>query len=70
MMLYSDGVTEAVNPDGEEFSTGRLKNVLEKSASLSADEINESVTREVAKFSCKSRPTDDDFTLLTIKRVG
>lgn len=70
MMLYSDGVTEAVNPDGEEFSTGRLKNVLEKTASLAADEINEFVTREVAKFSCKSRPTDDDFTLLTIKRVG
>ncbi len=70
MMLYSDGVTEAVNLDGEEFSTSRLKNLVEKSKSLSAAEINEAVVQQVAKFSCKSRPTDDDFTLLTIRRIG
>ena len=69
MMFYTDGVNEAVNPEGEEFSTSRLKDLFEKSAAQPAEIINETITREVAKFACKSRPTSDDFTLLAVKRA-
>ena len=68
MMLYTDGVNEAVNPQGEEFSAERLRALFEAHSSSPAEKINETITREVAKFACKSRPTKDDFTLLAIKR--
>ena len=68
MMFYTDGVNEAVNPEGEEFSARRLKGIFEKSAAKSAEQLNETITRAIAGFACKSRPTDDDFTLLSVRR--
>jgi phosphoserine phosphatase RsbU/P len=67
LLLYSDGVTEATNPDGQEFEEDRLEKVLQDNYSRTPNEIVEAVTRAVTKFSAGS-PVADDLTLVVAKR--
>ena len=68
LVLYTDGITEAVNPAGEEFGTERLRALLQNSAGRSSSDLCEHITREALAFTGRETFTDDDFTLLTIKR--
>lgn len=67
LLLYSDGVTEATNPEGEEFEEERLSRVLKASAALSPGEIVEAITKAVRDFSAGA-PVADDLTLVVAKR--
>ena len=67
LLLYSDGVTEATNPLGEEFEEERLAQVLQENRHRSPDEIVEAVTRAVSDFSAGA-PVADDLTLVVAKR--
>ncbi len=69
LVLYTDGITEATNPDGDEFTTERLRSVLAESASLSSADLCERITQKVFSFAERQGFIDDDFTLLTIKRI-
>jgi len=68
LLLFSDGVTEAVNPANEEFGEERLIDVLRRNRNRSADEIISSVTEAVAAFA-SGAPSADDLTLVVAKRV-
>jgi phosphoserine phosphatase RsbU/P len=67
LLLYSDGVTEATNPLGEEFEEERLAQILQSNRHRSPDEIVEAVTRAVSDFSAGA-PVADDLTLVVAKR--
>jgi len=66
VFLYTDGVTEAFNEKGEEFSENRLKNELASAADLSAEQIVEKVLEKVSQFSGDA-PQSDDITVLALR---
>lgn len=68
LVFYTDGLTEALNPAGEEFGSARLGAVLEKSHDLPAEKINEAVLRELNAFTGGNEPADD-LTLVTIRAI-
>ncbi len=68
LALYTDGVTEALNIDGEEFGVDRLEHVMQASADRSAEEIVAAIEAAVDEF-VGNEPPFDDFTLVVLKRV-
>jgi serine phosphatase RsbU (regulator of sigma subunit) len=67
LLLYSDGVTEATNPAGDEFEEERLAQVLQQNVSKSPTKIVDAVTSAVREFSAGA-PVADDLTLVVAKR--
>lgn len=59
LCAFSDGVTEATDPEGVEFGSARLADVLARDATLSAERLCQAVLDEVARFSRGAAPTDD-----------
>ncbi len=68
LVLYSDGVTEANNPDFDEFSEERFIRVLSENRARSAREIVDAVTAALKEFTAGA-PQADDITLVVAKRV-
>ena len=68
LLLYTDGVNEAVDLHGDEFGMDALRKVLERSAGLTASEIVDAVREAVQKFS-GDVPQNDDITLIAIKKT-
>jgi serine phosphatase RsbU (regulator of sigma subunit) len=64
VVLFTDGVTEACNPAGEEFGEARLLRLLEAHSALSADELQAKILAVVAEFS--GGRWQDDATLLVL----
>jgi len=68
LMLYTDGLTEMANRNGEEFSTARLQKVLETHGSGSAQTLLQQALESVNRFSGTSDHLDD-LTVVTIKHA-
>src|SRR5215216_361770 len=66
LFLYTDGLTEALNVDGEEFGTTRMIDTLKSIASLSADQIRDIVARRVKEW-CAGMSLYDDLTFVVMK---
>ncbi len=66
LVLYTDGVTEAMNQAGDEFEIERLKEVIINSKNLSAKNILDNIFKSVKTFT-QGTPQFDDITLLVIK---
>ncbi|MDD1728591.1 MAG: serine/threonine-protein phosphatase, partial [Methanospirillum sp.] len=66
ILLYTDGVTEAVNPANEEFGVPRLITTMQNSLSLPVQDIVDTVVTSVSNFS-GTQPQHDDITLLIIR---
>ncbi|HEX4546393.1 MAG TPA: SpoIIE family protein phosphatase [Candidatus Acidoferrum sp.] len=64
VILFTDGVTEACDPQGEEFGEERLLRILEQGRALAAAELQEKILGAVADFS--RAPWTDDVTLLVL----
>jgi len=64
LLLYSDGVTEASNSNGDEFGEYRLACLLRERCSRTADDLVRGVVNAVAAFSGGSRT--DDITVVAI----
>lgn len=70
LLVYTDGVTEAMNPRRELFGEERLKEAVRGKADLSAEMLTQRVVRAVAQYASGAEPSDD-ITLLAIKhRAG
>jgi sigma-B regulation protein RsbU (phosphoserine phosphatase) len=67
LLLYSDGVTEATNSNGEEFGEYRLACLLRERCSRTAGDLAREVVNAVAAFSGGSRT--DDITVVAIRSV-
>jgi sigma-B regulation protein RsbU (phosphoserine phosphatase) len=64
VVLFTDGVTEAGNIDGEEFGEDRLLSVLREHRTTGAKEIQQRILNAAAEF-CRHNWTDD-ATLLVL----
>src|SRR5262249_61267574 len=69
LVIYSDGVSEAVNPTGEEFGPTRLYEVVARNLDASASGIRDRIESALPKF-CQGTPAADAITLLIAKRDG
>jgi serine phosphatase RsbU (regulator of sigma subunit) len=67
LVLYSDGVTEAQNDEGEEFGESRLLEVLRGSSTDTADVLIDNVIRAIDAFA-GTAPQFDDITMLVVGR--
>jgi phosphoserine phosphatase RsbU/P len=65
-VLYSDGVTEAVNATLDQFGEDRLIRAVEQTDGRNADETRASILRQLAAFT-GSTPAWDDITLVALR---
>ena len=67
LVLYSDGITEAQDPQGNVYEEEGLMRSLRNCAERDAAAMTETVLRDVARFR-DTRPQQDDMTLLIVRR--
>jgi len=67
LLLYTDGVVESENADGEEFGIMRLESILSSIHQQSPEEMSKSIISEVAAHR-KKNVQADDMSLVVIKR--
>jgi sigma-B regulation protein RsbU (phosphoserine phosphatase) len=68
LVLYTDGVTEAINNREEEFGEDRLLRVITENRALPAEEILEKILAAITAFA-GNRPQHDDITLMVLRAV-
>jgi sigma-B regulation protein RsbU (phosphoserine phosphatase) len=66
LVLYTDGVTEAMNPEGEEFGEARLAAAIEEGRGLGAGALRDSVVAAVDRFAAGAMQ-HDDITLVVVR---
>jgi sigma-B regulation protein RsbU (phosphoserine phosphatase) len=69
IVIYSDGITEAMNSADELYGEERLVEVLKKSKDLSAKELIDMVVSE-AREHAAGHPQSDDMTIVVVRRTG
>ncbi len=69
LVIFSDGITESLNEENEEYGEVRLADVVEKNRGRSASDLIESITA-AARQHAGGRPQSDDMTLVVVKRDG
>jgi serine phosphatase RsbU (regulator of sigma subunit) len=67
LVMYTDGVTEATSPTGEEFGTDRITKVVRKYRASTSQEICEAIFSACNKFTNNAKPKDDR-TVMVVKR--
>jgi sigma-B regulation protein RsbU (phosphoserine phosphatase) len=68
MVLYTDGISEAMNADGEQLSEERLESVLKTATRLSASDMIRRVQKELVTHT-EGTPQSDDITMLVVKAL-
>jgi len=66
LFLFSDGVTEAMDPDEQLYGVPRLVEVLQGKTDLPLDEIQKTVLESVENFARGARQADD-LTMLVVR---
>ena len=69
LLLYTDGVTEAMDMDKREFGEERLRRILLNTRQASAERMAEALEEAVTNFTGAASPSDD-ITYLIVKRVS
>jgi len=64
LVLYTDGITEAMNSDEQEFGERRLVEIGSRNIALGASELLAAIEKEVISF-CNGS-FQDDFTLVVV----
>lgn len=67
VVIYTDGVSEAMNPKNELFTIDRIRGLMEKNA-LSAAELGRVILDDVKKHA-NGREQNDDITLMSFGRL-
>ena len=68
LVIYTDGVTEALNTDGDEFGLERAIESVRASATDGAQTIVKKIIEDVRNFT-GSLPQNDDITLIAIRKT-
>ena len=69
LLLYTDGVTEAMNPQGAFFSKERLKDVLMDLEERDVKQVVYAVRRRIERF-VEGASQSDDITMLALRYNG
>ena len=62
-VLYTDGFTEAMNKDSEEFGETRLLRIIENNPCTLAEALLQMVQKDIRRF-VKKTPQHDDMTMI------
>lgn len=68
LLLYTDGITESTNSDGEEYGSERLLEVLKTFGDSDAQSIIDQTLESVGRFSHETGQVDD-LTLIAVKHA-
>jgi len=68
LLLYTDGITEAENADGETFDVDRLRGLLRSRELTSAEKLVREVYKATREFSRVDPPVDDQTVVAVIRR--
>lgn len=68
LVVYTDGVTEAMNPRDEEFGENRFAGLIASNLHLTANEIKDVILSRLGEFVADA-PQHDDLTLVLCKFV-
>jgi len=66
LFVYTDGITEAFNSEGELFGKDRLKDILDQNGSIPLSELKAAVLRALHQYTNKGL-THDDITLIALE---
>jgi phosphoserine phosphatase RsbU/P len=66
LFMYTDGLTEALSRDGEEFGDDRIKETLAAYSTMSVNQIRDEVVKRVKDW-CVGAPLYDDLTFVVMK---
>jgi len=68
LVLYTDGVTETLNPEGDEYGVDRMTQSVRASANDGAPAIVKTIIEDVREFT-GSVPQNDDITVIAIRKT-
>jgi sigma-B regulation protein RsbU (phosphoserine phosphatase) len=68
LVLYTDGVTETLNAEGDEFGLDRMMQSMRASADDGAQAMVKKIIGDVRDFT-GSAPQNDDITLIAIRKT-
>ena len=68
LVLYSDGITEAFNPDAEMYGLERFKALISEKCHLSPTEIKAEILADLQAYQ-QDESTNDDITLVVVKFI-
>ena len=66
LFLYTDGIIDAKDKNGNFFGKERLKQLLSKNTNKSPEEIADIVKKGISEFA-EDTPQNDDITMLALK---
>lgn len=66
IVLYTDGITEAINDKGEEFGIANLMDAIRISSADTAEGIVNNISERIGRFT-GNLPQQDDLTLVVLK---
>ena len=66
IVLYTDGITEAMNADSDLFGDDRLSSIIAEHGHLECEELRERILREIEAF-VGSADQHDDMTMILMK---
>jgi hypothetical protein len=69
LVLYSDGLIEAIDDDGEPFGFSRFEELLARHGTRSPEELRKEILNSVKRFT-RNRPPEDDQTLVILAFEG
>ena len=67
LVVFSDGITEAMNAEDEEFGEDRLIKAIKEKIREDSNTIVDYIVKQIREFAGK-RPQNDDMTIIAIKR--
>ncbi len=67
LVIYTDGITEAENENGQEYGADRLKTLCQKLHTVRAQELAQAIEKDLISFTA-GNPFADDRTLLIVRR--
>ncbi len=66
LVLYTDGATEAINNDGEEYGRDRLERIVREGRTSSARELIDLIYQDILRWT-DGRGSHDDMTFFIVK---
>ncbi|MBN1935585.1 MAG: GAF domain-containing protein [Anaerolineae bacterium] len=69
LLMYTDGITDAINENEEEFGTGHLADIVKQLRDRTPDQVIAEIYDRVMAFA-GDMPQFDDFTLVVLKRAS
>lgn len=69
LVLYTDGVSECLDPDRQEYGDERLQSLFVESRTVTADDAIVRTCDDLLRFA-RGAQQSDDITLLVLRRLN